>query len=89
MVSNFGKGGIFVLLCIHCGKTAETGTYCHYCGGILRDKIVNFETTGTLLRSNVNWNYVRPLFPENDDGVDIFSTTERAVQADLTRKNQE
>ena len=77
-----------MLLCIHCGKTAETGTYCHYCGGILKDKIVNFETTGALLRSNVDWNRVTPLFPQ-DEGVDIFSTTERAVQADLTRKNQE
>ena len=42
-----------MLVCFNCNRAFETGKYCKFCGSLLKDKEVNYETTGTLLRSNL------------------------------------
>ena len=50
--------------CINCGRSYESEeNYCSYCGTKLRDRIINFETTNTLLRSNVIVSEIKPVRP--------------------------
>ena len=50
-----------MLVCINCGRSFENAKYCMFCGTLLRKKIVNYETSGTLLRSNLNPESVNPI----------------------------
>lgn len=42
-----------MLLCSNCGKLYESGKFCRICGGKLKNKIVNYDTTSVLLRKNL------------------------------------
>ncbi|MBR2177318.1 MAG: hypothetical protein IJ861_10305, partial [Clostridia bacterium] len=50
-----------MLVCINCGRSFENAKYCMFCGTLLRQKIVNYETSGTLLRSNLDPESVSPI----------------------------
>ena len=52
-----------MLVCINCGRSFENARYCMFCGTLLREKVVNYQTSGTLLRSNLDPGAVKPLQP--------------------------
>ncbi|MCI6560178.1 MAG: hypothetical protein MR434_02030, partial [Ruminococcus sp.] len=43
-----------MLYCFNCNRTFESGKYCRYCGSLLKTKVINYETTSILMRSNLN-----------------------------------
>ena len=41
------------MFCTKCGKKADRGKYCTFCGALLHEKTLDFENTKTLMRSNL------------------------------------
>ncbi len=41
------------VICSKCGKKADRGKYCTFCGAILHEKTLDYENTKTLMRSNI------------------------------------
>ncbi|MBQ9956211.1 MAG: hypothetical protein IJO99_01425 [Ruminococcus sp.] len=75
-----------MLVCTSCGKTYQRGKYCSLCGSVLKERILNYETTNTLLRSNVRLDSVRPV--SQDDASNVYGTLPRVKKEQASYMNK-
>lgn len=82
----YGGQEMFMLVCTSCGKTYQRGKYCSLCGSVLKERILNYETTNTLLRSNVRLDSVRPV--SQDDASNVYGTLPRIKKEQASYMNK-
>ena len=55
------------VICTKCGRKADRGKYCTFCGAILHEKTLDYENTKTLMRSNIKIdNFPKPEGPRKE-----------------------
>ena len=64
--------------CPKCGNMSNPGKFCRYCGAKLNERVLTFENTNTLLRSNV---VIKDNIIAHED--DVMDETERNVPLEI------
>ena len=68
--------------CPKCGNMSNPGKFCRYCGAKLNERVLTFENTNTLLRSNV---VIKDNIIAHED--DVMDETERNVPLEIHDKD--
>ena len=68
--------------CPKCGNMSNPGKFCRYCGAKLNERVLTFENTNTLLRSNV---VIKDNIVAHED--DVMDETERNVPLEIHDKD--
>ena len=68
--------------CPKCGNMSNPGKFCRYCGAKLNERVLTFENTNTLLRSNV---VIKDNIVAHED--DVMDETERNVLLEIHDKD--
>ena len=68
--------------CPKCGNMSNPGKFCRYCGAKLNERVLTFENTNTLLRSNV---VIKDNIVAHED--DVMDETERNVTLEIHDKD--
>ena len=70
--------------CPKCGNMSNHGKFCRYCGAKMNERVLTFENTNTLLRSNV---FIKDNIAAHKD--DVMDETERNVPLEIHDKDKD